>query len=467
MIHVFVLLCIFGPLSAELETLCDTADFQCEDAPSYLEVSLLQLEVQVDSERGAQASAARISNQTKPLPSVSAGHAVHSGHDGDSSHETRQISQSSQVRKLEDVQLHAIKLTEASQHKEEVSRTSSLQLGKIRQRVQGAGVFLVPILLCLLACIIIGLLVAKDDGIDSHPFGKGRPMSTWEPSSTRILGSGGISSRPPSSGLLRPSSTSTVGSASLLLAGGPRPPTRQSPPTAKLAAAPPTAMASGELTFPPPICPSLILPHTEARFMIAMDSLKRLSTGSVDILGTSGRKLLHAAVSETPDNRRCLAVASCGCEDDPRTCILTPSTAVSSSTGEGQSQDLEVYGKSGSFYGRIESQSGSNNAVLHYGEGQNPVMILELGSQEDLRITAAAVDGNLLSSGGRNISISGRQLEGSDAWKMQVKPGADAVLIASCMLALILLRPWSEDLRLASWQRSMSRGSPQTPQRFS
>merc|ERR1719316_403511 len=91
----------------------------------------------------------------------------------------------------------------------------------------------------------------------------------------------------------------------------------------------------------PPICPSLILPHTEARFMIQMDHLQRSAPGPLNILGTSGRKLLHALVCDTPDSRRCLMLASCGCEDDPRTCIFTPQP------GAVDSQALEVFGKAG------------------------------------------------------------------------------------------------------------------------
>jgi len=190
----------------------------------------------------------------------------------------------------------------------------------------------------------------------------------------------------------------------------------------------------------PPICPSLILPHTEARFMIQMDHLLRVATGPINILGTSGRKLLHALVCDSPDGRRCLMLASCGCEDDPRTCIFTPQTAE-------PSQALEIFGKAGKFYGWLEFPGG-NQAVLSFsGDSgvQKPVLQIEMGNQQDLRMSASTMDGRLLASAGRNVGVGGRQFEGNDSWKMQVKPGVDAVLITSCMLSLTLLRPWPSD----------------------
>jgi hypothetical protein len=193
----------------------------------------------------------------------------------------------------------------------------------------------------------------------------------------------------------------------------------------------------------PPICPSLILPHTEARFMIQMDHLLRQTTGPVNILGTSGRKLLHALVCDSPDGRRCLMLASCGCEDDPRTCIFTPTDT---------SQALEVFGKAGKFYGWLELPGRNQGVLLYSGDAgeQKPVLQIEMGNPQDLRMSASTMDGRLLASAGRNVGVGSQQFssQGSDSWKMQVKPGVDAVLITSCMLALILLRPSDDRLSM-------------------
>lgn len=186
---------------------------------------------------------------------------------------------------------------------------------------------------------------------------------------------------------------------------------------------------------PPPICPSLILPHTEARFMIPIESLMRAS-GELDIRGTSGRKLLHGSVTETPDGNRCLALASCGCEEDPRVTVVAPARAGQgplSGTSSGMST-MELFGKGGNFYGTLEP--GPDGGAVLRCEGEI-VMSLDPGAG-DLRMTASSMDGRLLASAGKNVQVAVRQLESHDTWKLQVKPGLDAVLIVSCMLGAML-----------------------------
>jgi hypothetical protein len=179
----------------------------------------------------------------------------------------------------------------------------------------------------------------------------------------------------------------------------------------------------------PPICPSLILPHTEARFMIPTESLMRAG-GELDIRGTSGRKLLHGSVSETAEGRRCLKLASCGCEEDPRVTVLGPSQRFSSSSGTAEL--LEIFGKGGKFYGTLEPAAQGGAVLRHEGE---LVMSLEIAS--DLRMTASSMDGRRLASAGKNVQLNVRS-ESGECWKMQVQPNFDAVLVAACMLGALL-----------------------------
>lgn len=206
----------------------------------------------------------------------------------------------------------------------------------------------------------------------------------------------------------------------------------------------------------PPICPSLILPHTEARFVIDMNRMKRMQTGPFDILGTSGRKLLDALVCDAPGRRRCLMLASCGCGDDPRTCVFTAKPG--SSPPSTDSEALEIFGRAGKFYGWLEFPGGMEVMLLHSGvDGKvRRVLRIEMESASDLRMAASTMDGRVLASCGRSAAgqVAAQQFEGIDTWYMQVKPGIDAVLITSCILALIFLRSWpSADGRisLASW----------------
>lgn len=199
-----------------------------------------------------------------------------------------------------------------------------------------------------------------------------------------------------------------------------RPEPALSPPSEPADLVEPAEEAPG----PPPICPTLILPSTEARFKISMDRLVRITTGDFDILGTSGRKLLQASVREDK-GRRSLSLASVGCEEEPRC------TVVASVDGPG----LEVYGRGGALYGNLVPTTGGGilRAAGPPYDGA-AVMIIEPGNPTDLALTASTLGGRRLGSGGR---ISG------DDWRLQVKPGEDAVLIGSSILALLLLRPSS------------------------
>jgi len=202
---------------------------------------------------------------------------------------------------------------------------------------------------------------------------------------------------------------------------------------------PTTAAGSVGPTMLPPICPSLILPHTEARFMIPIESLMRAS-GELDIKGTSGRKLLHGAVTDSNDGRRCLALASCGCDEDPRVTLLAPhgessARGISGGAVSGKIGIMELYGKGGKFYGTLEPGY-HGGAVLRFQD--ELVMSLEIGSS-DLRMTASSMDGRLLASAGQNVTQGNqRRMESNDTWKLQVQPNYDAVLISACMLGVLL-----------------------------
>lgn len=205
------------------------------------------------------------------------------------------------------------------------------------------------------------------------------------------------------------------------------------PPTSGLSAAP-QAASSG----PPPVCPSLILPNTEARFMINMESL-RSPTGSIDIHGTSGRKLLHADFSQFADGRRSIALCSVGCEDDPRCIITAPAASALTMT------PLEILARGRRPYGTLEPGGpGWRGGVVIV--GGKPVMIVEAPPSStgefpaSLRMTASTMDGRMLAAADPTSESYGH---GEQPWKLQVKvtPGSDAVLISSCMLAIHLLWP--------------------------
>lgn len=160
--------------------------------------------------------------------------------------------------------------------------------------------------------------------------------------------------------------------------------------------------------------------------MIAMDSL-RPGSGQIDILGTSGRKLLHATITQQPDGRHVLALASVGCQEDPRCIIHGPAAG---------STKMEVSGRQGEPYGMLEPDSNATLILTYNGQ---PAMVLDTTGILELRLAARTTDGKVLANA--NPAVASSRGPGTDpTWKLQVKPGADAVLIASCMLAVLLLR---------------------------
>jgi hypothetical protein len=94
---------------------------------------------------------------------------------------------------------------------------------------------------------------------------------------------------------------------------------------------------------------------------------------------------------------------------------------------------LAIYGKAGKKYGEIDC-SGGSTARLNFIAGADVQTVLQItmGSKDALNMTASTMD---------NVQVAQGEITG-EVWKLKVNPGSDAVLITSCMLALILLRSW-------------------------
>lgn len=207
------------------------------------------------------------------------------------------------------------------------------------------------------------------------------------------------------------------------------PPAAMPFPQSFLAPPPVTAAASHQGGPPPPpvICPSLVLPNTEARFMIAIDCLLTPGITSIDITGTSGRNLLKAVLSQQ-DGQRCLEISSIGCEDDPRAIVIA----------EPSSDTMKIYKRGREHVGTLEMGRGNFwNLMVNNVQ----CMVVEAVSMTNLSFKAAAMDGRELATAAKQPSVGGGgSCTGGEVWKLTSQPGTDAVLMASCMLSLILLR---------------------------
>lgn len=494
MIHVLTLACLLGSSAVTEVTVCDTSGSGCqsEDALPYLDTSLLQVGVQYH-ERAASEQARDDKEKTKshsevepiprsyvepaykrPFPGILNRNATRRTSSkplkvksaDSSTNSTKPVTVNAayirpfpgtlnanrpvSVRSAESYQrpfpgtltgntaLHATgkRLEDARQHAKE--QASAHQRTKSGAVVAIFAVIAVAIFVALGAVIVMGQpkiladmtggLIGKgaaEKHLESAPLrthsAPGTPLGSHVP----VPGQSFQGSRPPTA-MMSPQPPQSRG------------PSRSQDPTRSQSA---QSVMSNNSAGPPPVCPTLILPHTEARFKMMMEPLRNLATGyldTVDVLGTSGRKLLHAAVADLPDGKRCLALSSCGCEDDPRICVFFKPNEGSQNVA----QEVDLFGKQGQFYGNIMVQklsSGAMEAKLSYGSRKTPVMYLKLGSKDgdndpknpSLHTTALALDGKVLASAARD----------HDAFKMQVKPGVDAILVISCMMVLILLDP--------------------------
>eukprot|EP00930_Biecheleria_cincta_P076025 TRINITY_DN6322_c0_g1_i1.p1 TRINITY_DN6322_c0_g1~~TRINITY_DN6322_c0_g1_i1.p1 ORF type:complete len:403 (-),score=55.13 TRINITY_DN6322_c0_g1_i1:244-1452(-) len=186
---------------------------------------------------------------------------------------------------------------------------------------------------------------------------------------------------------------------------------------------PPTAKHPPDAN-PPPICPSLILPTHEARFRINLKNLTAAAQGelsAIDILGMSGQKLLHGSLQEMPEAGLHLAISSVGCEADPRATIVA-----------GKSYSHEVYGRGGQPYGTLEFV-GARVLLMQAGD---PVMAIDCGNDNELQYTASRMDGRVLASAGRHPTPLS---DGSHFWRIQVRPGTDAILVMISVMAIMVL----------------------------
>mmetsp|Transcript_31519 Transcript_31519/g.84108 ORF Transcript_31519/g.84108 Transcript_31519/m.84108 type:complete len:317 (-) Transcript_31519:214-1164(-) len=201
------------------------------------------------------------------------------------------------------------------------------------------------------------------------------------------------------------------------------------PPTGRPSTNQPAASTLKTCRNPPPICASLVLPHTEARFMVNCNTLRAIPGSSIPIMGTSGRQLLHSWICET-DTEQILRIASLRCEDDPRVSIHAPRAS--------STQGMQITGRHGVGYGILEETQLGTFAVFHE---QAVVMTLTYGNDQDSKtyeMTIRDAEGTLIAVAGTNVSGGPDTRE--NMWRVTVKPAVDAVLVLACALALIVLR---------------------------
>lgn len=201
------------------------------------------------------------------------------------------------------------------------------------------------------------------------------------------------------------------------------------------------------LDMPPPICPSLVMPNMEARFLMNMEELLLVRPGRQQnpILGMSGRQLLIMTVETSEGNGFKFQLSSIGI-DEPRVTIIVPHTPPPTIDPSSWSnfQDtfinvppMTVYARGMRLYGTMEMVDSS---VCDLRIGSQTVLHLNTTDQHEQSGVAVYAASGLPLATMHSLTpeqaVAASVKESARIWV--VKPSVDAVLITACMLALLL-----------------------------
>lgn len=223
-------------------------------------------------------------------------------------------------------------------------------------------------------------------------------------------------------------------------------------PDAAVPFLPPTSPTDQPVQYinPPAICPSLVLPMHEARFMISMRRIRAAMQGQlgpIEILGLSGHKLLHGVLEDVEGIGTRLTVAQVSRDQDPRAIIVTGSSG----------HRHEVHGANGQTYGTLDF-FGARVLLM---QGSNPVMVFDAGDPNALHFIASGMDSRVLASAGLHANELNEE---DEVWRLQVRPSVDSILTMICMLAIIMLpRQRVHVAAIPSSQGVSSQGSWRSP----
>jgi len=198
----------------------------------------------------------------------------------------------------------------------------------------------------------------------------------------------------------------------------------------------PMDFSQQSVNVPPPLCPALVLPVCEARFAVPMTALLNVDPKGFDVVGLSGNPLLRAVLRSETSGPSTLEIILAHAHSSPRATVGPPRQA---SAGNG----WEICGPNNTFYGMLVHQSNGGFVVSHGNPGRQ-VMVIE-GDIRAKRLTVSSGDCRALASvscGSSNFDVEHMEL--------RVHPGVDAVLVLSCVLAVVLLTPGSVEQRVMS-----------------
>lgn len=178
----------------------------------------------------------------------------------------------------------------------------------------------------------------------------------------------------------------------------------------------------------PPLCPSLLMAHCEARFGIPMYQIAELTRdgyGELTIVGITINPLLRAVVKEVGCSRT-LEISLPESNSVPRATLTT-------SSEDWNSKVLAIHGMQG-FYGNLEMRSTGACCVVKDGE---TVLYID-GQADDLHLVLKSGAGLKLA----DVRCSAEPFGGIEHVEIRVEPDIDTVLIIAVVLAVLLLSPY-------------------------
>jgi len=179
--------------------------------------------------------------------------------------------------------------------------------------------------------------------------------------------------------------------------------------------------------LPPPICPTLVLNSTEARFAVPVNALSEVSVeGELDIIGHSGNPLLSVAVKPTGSGDRCVVITMTNPKAGDPVYVGPPQT------GPRSDRKLEIRTNDRGLYGELVLQESGQYNVIKDGRA---VMLIGGRSGDGARLAVTNTDGQQMAK----VTCGGESFGGVMHLEVRVHPRVDAVLVLSCVLAAILL----------------------------
>jgi len=174
-----------------------------------------------------------------------------------------------------------------------------------------------------------------------------------------------------------------------------------------------------------PLCPTLVLPTCDGCFAVPVDALTDVRVkGGLDIVGKSGMPILSLTMQQHM-GERAISISSAKPSGPPCVTIGPPAS------GPREDRALEICGQDSSIYGVLLKKSNGHYNVVK--DGQTHIILRDRSGEE--KLTVVSPTGQTMAS----VTCAGEEFRGVLHLQILVNPKVDALLVVSCVLAMVLL----------------------------